>query len=77
MPNVISLPTLSITGATVWMFFAFVIAVWVIATLVLEYHWENYAVNEQKIVSVRFLYRAGSFFFLAIIFLTVISYSLS
>lgn len=77
MPNAISLPPLSITGATVWMFFAFVVVAWIIATLALEYHWDNYAVDEQKTGSVRFLYRAGSFFLLAIIFLTVISYSLS
>jgi hypothetical protein len=65
----------TITGSLIWVLFAFVTTIWVIATLVLEYHWKNYAINEQKISSVRFLYRAGSFFLLAIIFLSVFSYA--
>lgn len=77
MLNVISLPSLAITGTLVWMLLALVMLVWAIATLVLEYHWKNYAIDEQKILSVRFVYRAGSFFLLAIILLTVLSYSLS
>ncbi len=80
MPNAISLPSfpsLIITETTVWIFFAFVIAVWLIATLVLEYHWKNYTIDEQKITSVRFAYRAGSFFLLAIILLATISFLLT
>lgn len=76
MPNAISLPPLSITGTAAWMLFALVMALWMTATLVLEYHWKNYAVGHQ-VASVRFLYRVGSFFLLAIIFLSVLSFSLS
>lgn len=76
-PLLFSLPSLTITGSTVWILFASVAMAWTTATLVLEYHWNNYAVDEQKIVSVRFLYRTGSFFLLAIIFLAVLSYSIT
>lgn len=72
-----SLPSLAITGTAAWMLFALVAALWMIATLVLEYHWKNYAVEEHRVAPVRFLYRAGSFFLLAIIFLSVLSFSLS
>lgn len=77
IPSLSPLPTLAITGVLVWGLFVFVVILWVIATLVLEYHWKSYALGEQKISRVRLLYRTGSFFFLAIIFLSVLSYSLS
>lgn len=72
-----SLPLVSITGTAVWILFAFVALACSIATMVLEYHWKNYAIDAQKINSVRFLYRAGLFFLLTIIFLTALSYSIS
>lgn len=77
MPNAISLPSLSINGTAAWMLFALVVALWMTATLVLEYHWKNYAVGEHQVVSVRFLYWVGSFFLLVIMFLSVLSFSLS
>ncbi len=81
-PSLFSLPSIAITGTLVWILFVFVALAWTIATLVLEYHWSNYAVAEevlfvQKIGSMRFLYRAGSFFLLAIIFLATISFPLT
>lgn len=77
MQNAISLPPLAINETAAWILFALVAGLWVIATLVLEYHWKNYAVGEHQVAPVRFLYRAGSFFLLAIIFLSVLSFSLS
>jgi hypothetical protein len=80
MENAISLPplpSLAVTGTTVLILFALVVALWMIATLVLEYHWKNYAVGEHQVASVRLLYRAGSFFLLVIIFLSVLSFYLS
>jgi hypothetical protein len=80
MINTVSLPplpSLAVTGTTAWILFALVTVLWLTATLVLEYHWKNYAVGERQVASVRFLYRAGSFFLLAIIFLSVLSFSLS
>lgn len=76
-PTLFSLPSIAITGTLIWILFAFVVALWAIATLVLEYHWNNYAVDGKKVTAVRLVYRAGSFFLLTIIFLTVISYSIS
>jgi hypothetical protein len=77
MPTSFSLHAFTITESSVWMFFALIAALWTMATLILEYHWKHYAINEQKINSARFLYRAGSFFLLVIIFLTALSYSFS
>lgn len=68
---------LSINGRVIWLFFAFVILVWILATLILEYHWKNYAVGEKKISQIRLSYRIGSAFLLIILFLSVLAYSFS
>lgn len=75
------MPTLSfpnsaftLTQSAIWAFFALVMAIWIIATLVLEYHWKNYALDERKIMFVRLAYRTGSYFFLTIILLAAFFY---
>lgn len=80
MPNATllpSFPSLVITGVTVWLFFAFIVLVWMLATLILEYHWKNYAVGEKKISRIRLSYRIGSAFLLIVLFLSVLAYSFS
>lgn len=71
------LPAFVITGTTVWIFFAFTVALWSVATLILEYHWKNYGMDDEKISRARLLYRGGSAFFITVIFLATLSFSLS
>ncbi|MBI2120419.1 MAG: hypothetical protein HYT94_02215 [Parcubacteria group bacterium] len=73
-PLPLSFSTITLTKSTVWMFFALILAIWMIATLVIEYHWKSYATDTKKISSMRFAYRIGSYFLLAIIFLAALFY---
>lgn len=75
MPPIPFSPTTIIIAASgVWAIFTFIFTLWLIATLILEYHWKRYAIDRKKITYVRFIYRFGSCFFLTIIFLAAFLY---
>jgi hypothetical protein len=76
-PSLFSPPSIAITDATIWIFFAFMAAIWAVSAPILEYHWENYGMNDQKISHARFIFRSGSFFIILVMFLATLSFSLS
>jgi hypothetical protein len=70
-------PIFTLTPAIVWGAFGVILLIWVIATLVLDYHWKTYGIDKVKITVMRSAYLAGSIFFLAIILLSALRFSLS
>lgn len=61
----------------VWVAFALIVTLWVVATLVLTFHWKTYGVNPLRMAVMKYIYLIGSSFFLIIIFLSALTYSIS
>jgi len=60
-----------------WGMFIFVVGLWTIATLILNYHWKTYGVEPGKVIIMKYVYFIGSTFFLAVIFLATLTFALS
>jgi hypothetical protein len=67
----------SITPFFMWGMFVFVSGLWAIATLVLNYHWKTYDIPESKTALIKYAYLVGSSFFLVVLFLSALTFSLS
>ncbi|MFA5831715.1 MAG: hypothetical protein WC878_07880 [Candidatus Paceibacterota bacterium] len=68
-------PSFSITPASIWILFAVVAILWAVMTGVLNYHWKAYSIGN-KAVFMKFIYLVGSSFFLIVIFLSALTFSL-
>ncbi|MCK9352075.1 MAG: hypothetical protein WCT49_06735 [Candidatus Paceibacterota bacterium] len=66
-----------ITPLFMWGMFVFVLGLWLIATMVLSYHWKTYETPESKIEIIKYAYLVGSSFFLVVLFLAALTFSLS
>ena len=75
-PTLPSLPNISITPIAVWVAFSIVVTVWTAMTVILTYHWKTYSVGTIKTAFMKFIYFVGSAFFLIIIFLAALTFSL-
>ena len=72
-----NIPIMNSLTTTIWFFFIFILGLWLIATLVLNYHWKTYGIPESKIAFAKYLYLVGSSFFLVVLFLATLTFSLS
>jgi hypothetical protein len=76
IPTLPPLPSVSITPASIWVLFAVVAILWVVMTGILNYHWKTYGIGAHKAAFMKFIYLVGSSFFLIIIFLSALTFSL-
>ncbi len=53
-------PHLSITGGIIFSLFALLIAIWLVFTLIIRYHWKNYGTGGVEIFTMNFFYLVGS-----------------
>jgi len=75
--NPVSSPNPLLSPSFLWFLFVFVLGLWTLATIVLEYHWKAYGIPESKIAVMKYVYFVGSSFFLVILFLAALTFSLS
>ena len=66
-----------VTPLFMWGMLVSVLGLWAVATLVLNYHWKTYGVPESKIAAIKYVYLAGSVFFLAVLALAAFTFSMS
>lgn len=75
-PTLPSISSFSITPIAVWAAFSIVVTIWTAMTVILTYHWKAYSVGTIKTAFMKFMYFVGSAFFLIIIFLAALTFSL-
>ena len=75
--NPLASQSVIISPLFVWSLFALVVALWIIATIVLNYHWKTYNIPDSKIAFIKYVYLIGSSFFLIVLFLSALTFSLS
>jgi hypothetical protein len=57
---------ITITGGLMFSLLALLIAIWLVFTLIIRYHWKNYGTGGVEVFTMNFFYLVGSFIGIAL-----------
>lgn len=68
--------SIPVTPALLFSLFTLLIAVWLVFTVILRYHWKKYSVNKLTLLEMNLVYLVGSAVLLVLIGISALLYAL-